>query len=299
MNAFANSVDLSTVEWLLCLGALTVTIKWGNGSSYKLIYTLLGARITAGAIMYPMLLFAGRGIEAHMAYKIYFAIFWAGFTFEAVISLLIIYNLFNLAMAPLDGIKDMGEIVFRWAGVVSIGLTATVLFVPHPSGIPHVTTILTELQRAQGVLTLCLLLFVCLAIRPLGLTYRSRPFGIVFGLGIVATANLLSSGWLAYSTQMYSVVDRAKNCAHCVAMLLWIVYFSIKEPKRSIVILPTTSPYLRWNQVALALGDPPGFVAIAGVPPEFFAPAELEMLRLASAQIGNTRSMSLDPPRTA
>ena len=51
------------------------------------------------------------------------------------------------------------------------------------------------------------------------------------------------------------------------------------------IILPTTSPFLRWNQISQALGDNPGYVAIAGVPPEMFADAEIEVMKRASRKM--------------
>ena len=41
----------------------------------------------------------------------------------------------------------------------------------------------SQMQRTQSILILCLLLFVCFAIRPMGLSYRSRIFGVSLGLG--------------------------------------------------------------------------------------------------------------------
>jgi hypothetical protein len=70
-----------------------------------------------------------------------------------------------------------------------------------------------------------------------------------------------------------------------LTLLTWSAYFAFPEPKRRIITLPTTSPFLRWNQISMALGDDPGHVAIGGIPPELFAPAELEVMRRASAKM--------------
>jgi len=51
------------------------------------------------------------------------------------------------------------------------------------------------------------------------------------------------------------------------------------------IILPTTSPFLRWNQISLALGDEPGFVALGEITPDMFAPAEVEVMRRASMKM--------------
>ena len=61
------------------------------------------------------------------------------------------------------------------------------------------------------------------------------------------------------------------SCAS--TLCTWSAYFAFPEAKRRIIVLPTTSPFLRWNQISQALGDDPGYVAVGGIPPELFAPA--------------------------
>jgi hypothetical protein len=58
------------------------------------------------------------------------------------------------------------------------------------------------------------------------------------------------------------------------------------------IVLPTTSPFLRWNQISMALGDEPGFVAVGGVHPDIFAPAELEIMRRASLKMKTSSTYS-------
>ena len=147
------------------------------------------------------------------------------------------------------------------------------------------TAMITQLQQTSSILTLCLLLFVCFAIRPMGLSFRSRIFGVSLGLGVFATINLVNSAWLAHYANMYSVFSVVNGLAVGLTLLTWSAYFAFPEPKRRIITLPTTSPFLRWNQISLALGDDPGYVAIGGIPPELFAPAEIEVMRRASAKM--------------
>jgi hypothetical protein len=144
---------------------------------------------------------------------------------------------------------------------------------------------ITQLQQTSSILTLCLLLFVCFAIRPMGLSFRSRIFGISLGLGVLATFNLVNSAWLAHYANMYSTISLINGLAIGLILLVWSAYFAFPEPKRRIITLPTTSPFLRWNQISMALGDDPGYVAIGGIPPELFAPAEIEVMRRASAKM--------------
>ncbi len=118
----------------------------------------------------------GKGIEKHLAYKLYFYTFWPGYAFEALLSLAVIYSIFKLAMAPLKGLATLGELVFRWAAAIAIAISVGSAIGPHQSSTKLVMAIVTQLRQTSSILTLCLLLFVCFAIRPMGLTYKSRIF---------------------------------------------------------------------------------------------------------------------------
>ena len=204
---------------------------------------------------------------------------------EAILSLMVIYSIFKLAMAPFKGLQTLGTLVFRWVAVISIAVAIGVALSPHLTGIKFMVAMVTQLQQTSSILTLCLLLFVCFAIRPMGLSYRSRIFGVAFGLGFLAATNLVQSAWLSHSSDMNSAISIINGIAICLTLCIWSAYFAFPEPKRRLIVLPTTSPFLRWNQISMALGDEPGYVAVGGIPPELFAPAELEVMRRASVKM--------------
>jgi hypothetical protein len=196
-----------------------------------------------------------------------------------------VYSIFKLAMAPLKGLQALGMLVFKWAAGISVAVALGSAFTPGVRGTDLLVNAISQLQRTQSILTLCLLLFVCFAIRPMGLSYSSRIFGVSLGLGIMATNDLVQSAWLTLNPRMSAGYNLINGLVICVILATWTVYFALPEPKRRIIVLPTTSPFLRWNQISQALGDDPGFVAIGGVPPELFAPAELEVMRRASTKM--------------
>jgi len=180
--------------------------------------------------------------------------------------------------------------MFRWAGFISLAIAVTVALSPHVTSVKFIRAAVTQLQQTQSILTLCMLLFVCLAIRPMGLSYRSKIFGISLGLGMMATMDLVGAAWLSHYDNMYSSISVVSGSVVCLSLCIWMGYFAMPEPKRRMIILPTTSPFLRWNQISLALGDEPGFVAVGEVSPEMFAPAEVEVMRRASQKIARHSS---------
>jgi len=276
---------LSYLEPILCGMLIVFLVRSKVVREYACLVALLSVRLVCSIICLPLIYFCSRGIEQHLAYRIYFYVYWASYALEAVLSLLVIYSIFKLAMAPLKGLQALGMLVFRWVAAISIAVAVGVALTPHLSGIQFMVAMVTQLQQTSSILTLCLLLFVCFAIRPMGLSYRSRIFGVSLGMGFIATVNLVDAAWLAHASQMYSTINIINATADGIALLAWSAYFAFPEPKRRIIVLPTTSPFLRWNQISMALGDDPGYVAIGGIPPELFAPAELEVMRRASAKM--------------
>jgi len=108
---------------------------------------------------------------------------------------------------------------------------------------------------------------------------------------VMATTSLSVSAWVSHTKDMYSTISVINAVAICLTLGMWSAYFAFPEPKRRLIVLPTTSPFLRWNQISMALGDDPGYVAVGGIPPELFAPAELEVMRRASEKMTDTNAL--------
>ncbi|MDW5264867.1 MULTISPECIES: hypothetical protein [Acidobacteriaceae] len=272
------------LEPVLCAAALFFLLRSKASRSFGYLIALLGVRL--GSYVMGMGLIHLNVIEVHLAYRLYFYVYWGSYALEAVLSLLVVYSIFKLSMAPLKGLQTLGMLIFRWVAAISVAVSIGIAIAPHHSGLDFVIALVTQIQQTSSILTLCLLLFVCFAIRPMGLSYRSRIFGISLGLGILATTDLVRAAWLShFSTNMYSSVNMISELAMCAALCIWAVYFAFPEPKRRLIVLPTTSPFLRWNQISQALGDDPGYVAVGGIAPELFAPAEIEIMKRASAMM--------------
>lgn len=277
---------LSTGECVACAAALAVILLRGQFRNYFNLSLFIAIRLVSDLAMGGIMM----RLQSHRAeyktlYPIYFYVYWTSYALEAVLLLLSVYGIYRLAMAPLQGLQRLGTLVFRWAAAISLAVSVGLAFGPHISSMRFVIRLVTQLQQTSSILTLCLLLFVTFAIRPMGLSYRSRVFGASLGLGLLALTNLVASAWIVGNKNLYSPLSVANSLAICASFLVWSVYFAMPEPKRRMIILPTTSPFLRWNQISQALGDEPGYVAIAGVPPEMFADAEIEVMTRASRKM--------------
>jgi hypothetical protein len=275
---------LGYLEVGFCIAALAAILVKKQWADYWSLGSFLAVRIVSDIVLtslHALRLYIG----SDNAYVLYFYVYWISFAIESVLALVIVYSIFRLAMAPLKGLQTLGMLVFKWAAGISVAVSLGNVFAPNMKGTQFLMAAILQLQRTQSILTLCLLLFVCFAIRPMGLSYSSRIFGVSLGLGVMATSDLVQTAWLAFHPKMDTVHNLINGVVICAILATWTAYFAIPEPKRRIIVLPTTSPFLRWNQISQALGDSPGFVAVGGVPPELFAPAELEVMRRASLKM--------------
>lgn len=281
-SSLLNSVTY--LEPLFCLLTLGVMLLRTQIRKYNYVAAFLAVRMLSIGVLLPVRHMAGKLISPHSAYQIYFYVFWLSYFVEAILGFGIIYSLYKLSMAPLPGLQRLGYLMFRWAGGIALALAIVTAFGPHVSSTRFMMSFVTQLQQTMCVLTLCMLLFVCFASRPMGLSYRSKVFGVCLGLGVLAATDLAGTAWLSH-VNMKSVLSTMNGISICVTLAIWIGYFAFPEPKRRMIILPTTSPFLRWNQISAALGDEPGFVAIGDITPDMFAPAEVEIMRRASLKM--------------
>src|ERR1019366_8326694 len=163
---------------------------------------------------------------------IYFYVYWASYAIEAILGFFIIYSIYNLAVAPLKGLQRLGMLMFRWAAGIAVAIATTMAFGPHVTSTKFIMRAVTQLQQTQSVLTLCMLLFVCMAIRPMGLSYRSKIFGVSLGLGVVAATDLVVAAWFANFKSMFSLSSIISSGAIILTLVIWTGYFAIPEPRR-------------------------------------------------------------------
>jgi hypothetical protein len=269
MDTILEYADLS----LLTVSIAILVVMWRKRliSDNRALAGYLAAVLAMLAVEIPILFFRKTlGIRPSLAYPILFFSTQILSVMQSALILAVIYNVFNTAMRPLKGLQRMGKLVFKWVAVVSILLAAVIAMGPHvfASGSPSytiwVTTVIGRAQEGINVLTICLLLFVCIATKPLGLTFRSHVFGIALGLGIISTTELVQATWFwtTNAHSLYSPIYMVSAIGYVIAFSTWGAYFAIPEPARKLILLPTTSPFFHWNRISEALGDAPGNVAI-------------------------------------
>jgi hypothetical protein len=270
---------------LLAVAVVNLLLMWRRGvlKTFASLTAFLVVVAMADMVSIPLLFFRRNlGIDKLTAWSLYVnsELFFG--VIQMALMIAIIYSVFHTAMRPLPGLQRLGKIVFQWVAGVSVLFALVIALGPHTAGkgLDVVVAMSAELSRVQeglSVLVLCLLLFVCLSTKALGLTYRSHIFGVSVGLGVVATVQLVQAAWYstAQAQSVYSPIYLVSNLGTLLAFGVWGTYFAMPEPARKMILLPTTSPFFFWNRISEALGDNPGHVALSGVKP---SPVEMKIM---------------------
>lgn len=194
----------------------------------------------------------------------YFYAYWTKSAVVAFLSLAVLHEIFCTALRPLAGLQDLAKLAFRWAVLVAILIAGFMAAASAQNTAVWMVGAINNFERALRLMQCGLLLLVYFMLSRLGLSIRSRIFGFALGFGILATMNLFELALSGTSGTVYSHISNLVN--FCVALgvyAMWAAYIALPEPARQAVQLPITSPLIRWNEAALALGRSGGQVALA------------------------------------
>lgn len=289
---------MSFTEFSLCFALLALLWSRKGLRQFPMLAVYLISLLLHNAISIPVLFFRPvLHISKLAAYNVFFFTHWASAVLQAILMILLVYGVYNMALEPFEPLKKLGTIIFRWIAAISVAVSLGVAVGPHMLGLNQFAIMVGQLQQTASVLTLCLLLFVCFALKPLGLTYGSRAFGVSLGLGLLATNMLVQAAWFGQSAafELYGRFSFYSSIGVCISMAIWGAYFARTEPERAMVLLPTTSPYFFWNKISEALGDAPGFVAVSGFTPDSMAPGELAAILEASKPMPEAKPHVMQP----
>ncbi len=240
---------LTYTEIILSIVALYFLIFRGHWRLYWALGMLLLVRATTGLFLSLVLHLSGKAIQKHLAYQIYFYVYWVTFAIEILLTLLALYGAFRVVLEPLQGLQRLGSRIFRGIAIVGFALAVLISFGPHIDGSHFLIAAITQLQSTLALFTLCLVLYVFSVMRAVGLSYRNTVFAVTMGLGILAAKELVVTSVLTHSPQMFPQYNVVNGVVAVAVTGLWAVYLALSEPGRRTVELPANSLLARWNRI--------------------------------------------------
>jgi hypothetical protein len=247
MTWHSHSVALALWCSQPILQAAVAVIFWRRKlhKQFPVFFWFLLAQLANFVVLFP-LWFTGTNSP-------YFWLFWTGESVNAVLGFKVIHEIFIDVFRPYHTLKDLGTLLFRWAGVVMLLVSVVVAFSNSFDSSPLIHA-LTTLQRSVRIVQLGLIMFLLLFSRFLGVSRKQISFGISLGFGLFAGVELLlyalnSGGFIKQGN-----LNRINMLTYNFAILVWLGYSFARQAVRE-----ATVNYLqtqRWEQGLADLQQP-------------------------------------------
>jgi hypothetical protein len=194
--------------------------------AFKYFFAYIVVQIVSFAVIFPTYRYSPSAI---------FYVSWISTAISVALGFQVIHEAFLDVFRPFHTLRDLGTVLFKWAGLVML-LVAGVVSVSTNSSdtAPWVQAIMTA-QRCVRIIQVGMVLFLMSFARYLGVSRRQRSFGIALGFGAFAVVELsLIASWVGGhlgDTAMSLINMGAYNCS----LVLWLGYMLAKSPEREAV----------------------------------------------------------------
>jgi hypothetical protein len=242
--------QLENALWIatpvLQLGVAIVMLWRGMNKTFPVFFAYIVSQIGIFAIIYPI------RVTGH--YSAYFYSYWICAGITLIIGFMVIHEIFLDIFRPFHTLKDLGSILFKWAGLVMLLMAGVVAAAsPASSEGPMVQAILT-VQRCVRMIQCGLVIFLLVFSKYLGVSWRHRSFGIAFGFGTFAIVEQLAVALGASSHAREEVMNLVIMFTYNLAIVIWMGYMGVKQMAREdMTVLLTTQ---RWDQSLNDLQNP-------------------------------------------
>jgi hypothetical protein len=202
-----------------------VMLRRGQHRTFKYFFAYLVAQVLAFAVLFP---------TYRYNYSAYFYVSEFATAISVALGFMVIYEAFLDVFRPFHTLRDLGTVLFKWAGLVMLLVAGVAAVSTNSRDIaPWMQAILTA-QRCVRLIQVGMVLFLLIFSRYLGVSRRQHSFGIALGFGGFAMVELAVIAILAayrVSEVGLSVVNVG---AYNGAILVWLGYMLAESPARGV-----------------------------------------------------------------
>jgi len=179
--------------------------------------------------------------------------YWAFESLGVVLGLGVVYEIFAHLFSSHPALRTLATRIFWGALVALVLLGSLVVYLETPARQSGLANAIFIVEEAVRILELGLMMFLFFFSSVFGLHWRQSAFGILLGLGIFATVELITVTMLSHvdksAGQIFSLI---RMSAFNLSLLIWIGY--ILAPERVTAgELPKREQLEQWNQAILEL----------------------------------------------
>jgi hypothetical protein len=223
---------------ILQMGIVGFMFSRGLLRNFKFFFAYILTQLVTFAVVFPAYVWR--------SYDALFFLYWACNAISVTFGFMVIHEVFVDVFRMFHTLRDLGTVLFKWAGLVMLLVAAVVSVSTNSSEVsPWMQAILTS-QRCVRMVQVGMVMFLLFFAQYVGVSRRQYSFGIALGFGSFAVIELvLISSWVGSHLDgpWMSILNMAAyNCS----LVLWLGYVAVKRPARDIS-RPLLQPQ-RWEQ---------------------------------------------------
>jgi hypothetical protein len=221
---------------VLQMGIAAIMLRRGLHRKFKFFFGYILTQLVTFAVVFPAVW--------HNS-SVLFYLFWSFDALSVAFGFAVIHEVFVDVFRAFHTLRDLGTVLFKWAGLVML-LVAGVVSVSNSSEMaPAIQAIITA-QRCVRFIQVGMVLFLLVFAHYVGISRRQHSFGIAVGFGCFAFIELvLISSWVGNHLGGFwmNVVNMV---AYNASLLVWLGYVAVTRPARD-VSMSLLQPQ-RWEQ---------------------------------------------------
>jgi hypothetical protein len=179
-------------------------------------------------------------------YSAFFYLYWVCDALSVAFGFAVIHEVFLDVFRAFHTLRDLGSVLFKWAGLVMLLVAGVVSVSTNSSELaPWMQAIVTS-QRCVRIIQVGMVLFLLFFAHYVGVSRRQHSFGIALGFGSFAVVELvLICSWVGNHLGA-TWVNILNMVAYNAALTVWLGYVAVKRSARD-ASLSLLQPQ-RWEQ---------------------------------------------------
>jgi hypothetical protein len=191
--------------------------------SFPVFFYYILSEVAIFGILFP--------IHQYGDYDYYFYGYWIGAAVSLALGFMVIHEVFLDVFRPYHTLKDLGNVLFKWAALVMV-FVAIVVSAASPADQSPLVQAVVMVQRCVRLIQCGLILFLLVFSRYLGVSWRQHSFGIVLGFGGYASVELAGNALYSGGQIQTPINGFMDAVAYCLAVATWLGYAILKAPAR-------------------------------------------------------------------
>jgi hypothetical protein len=182
-------------------------------------------------------------VYGHDDASFYFS--WISLAFSAAFGFGVIHEVFVDVFRSFHTLRDLGTVLFKWAGLVMLLVAGVVSVSTNSSEMPPWMQAITTAERCVRMVQVGMVLFLLFFARYMGVSRRQQSFGIALGFGSFAVVELtLIASWVGnhFGNPWMSIVNMV---FYNGSLMVWLGYIALRNPVRDANASLQTQ---RWEQ---------------------------------------------------